>query len=43
MIARIVRHENKNPEKRRNYDNDSEPISVKTLGDVYNLDKKQAR
>lgn len=43
MIARMVRHENKNPEKRQNYDNDSEPFSVKTLGDVYNLDKKQAR
>ena len=40
MIARIVRHENKNAEKRQNYDNDSEPFSVKTLGDVYNLEKK---
>lgn len=33
--------ENKNDGKCQNYDNDSEPFSVKTLDDVYNLNESQ--
>lgn len=33
--------ENKNDGKCQNYDNDSEPFSVKTLGDLYNLEESQ--